>query len=80
MWEDCGFEMYYGDNKEYIMKDIDDDLFAPQRTRLEMREALDNIKDRFYQIEEKAAQLEADMREKLMNSWLSKLNLAASEV
>ena len=45
-----------------------------------MREALDNIKDRFYQIEEKAAQLEADMREKLMNSWLSKLNLAASEV
>ena len=31
------------------------DPFAPQRTRLEMREALKNIKDWFYQIEEKAA-------------------------
>ena len=28
IWEDCGFETYYGDNKEYIMKDIDEDPFA----------------------------------------------------
>jgi hypothetical protein len=41
---------------------------------------LENIKDRFYQIEEKAAQLEPDMRERLMNWWLSKLNRAAGEV
>ena len=45
-----------------------------------MREGLNNIKDRFYQIEEKAAQLEVDMREKLINWWLLKLNLAAGEV
>ena len=80
MQEDCGFETYYSDNKEYIAKDINDDPFAPQRTRLEIREALENIKDRFYQIEEKAAQLEPDMREKLMNWWLLKLNRAAGEV
>jgi hypothetical protein len=80
MWEDCGFETYHGDNKEYIAKDINEDSFAPQRTRLEIREALNNIKDRFYQTEEKAAQLEANMREKLMNWWLLKLNLAAGEV
>ena len=41
---------------------------------------LDNIKNRFYQIKEKAAQLEANMRGKLINWQLSKLNLAAGEV
>jgi len=41
-------QIYYGDNKEYIAKDINDNPFAPQRTRLKMREALENIKDRFY--------------------------------
>ena len=80
MWEDCGFETYQGENKEYIAKDIDDDPFAPERTRLAMREALDNIKDRFYQIKEKAAALEPQIREKLMNWWLSKLNRASGEV
>ena len=45
-----------------------------------MREALNNIKDWFYQIEEKAAQLEANMHKKLMDWWLLKLNQAASEV
>ena len=79
MQEDYSFKTYHSDNKEYITKDIDEDPFAPQRTRLKIREALDNIKDRFYQIKEKAAQLEANMREKLINGQLSKLNLAAGE-
>jgi len=37
--------MYYGVNKEYIAKDIDDDPFAPVRRRLKIREALESIKD-----------------------------------
>ncbi len=39
---------YQGENKEYIAKNIDDDHFAPEYTRLAMREALNNIKDCFY--------------------------------
>lgn len=80
MQEDYSLKTYHSDNKEYITKDIDEDPFAPQRTRLKIREALDNIGDRFYQIKEKAAQLEANMRGKLINWQLSKLNLAAGEV
>ena len=30
MWEDYSFETYYGNNKKYIARDIDDDSFAPQ--------------------------------------------------
>ena len=30
IWEDCGFETYYGNNKEYIANDINDDPFTPQ--------------------------------------------------
>jgi len=48
MWEDCGYKTYYGVNKEYIAKDIDDDPFAPVRRRLKIREALESIKDRYY--------------------------------
>ena len=66
-------------NKEYIAKDIDDP-FTPQRTQLQIREALENIKDRFYQIEDKARSLEPQMAEKLIDWWLSKLNKAAGEV
>jgi len=29
MWEGCGFKICYGDNREYIAKDINDDPFAP---------------------------------------------------
>ena len=67
-------------NKEYIAKGIDEDSFTPQRTQLQIREALKNIKDRFYQIEDKARSLEPQMAEKLINWWLSKLNRAAGEV
>lgn len=78
--QDCGFKTYQGKNKEYIAKDLNNDPFAPQRTRLKIREALNNIKDRFYQIKEKAAALEPQMREKLINWWLLKLNRASGKV
>ena len=45
-----------------------------------VREVLDNIKDRFYQIEEKAATLEPEKRQNMLDWWLSKLNRAAGEV
>ena len=40
--------MYYGNNKEYIANDINDNPFASEQMQLEMREALENIKDWFY--------------------------------
>ena len=83
MWEDCGYKTYQGVNKEYIAKDIDDDPFAPVRRRLKIREALESIKDRYYQIEEASLKYKEDdpqMADKIINWWLVKLNRAAGEV
>ena len=60
MWEDCGYEIYQGVNKEYIAKDINDDPFTPVRCRLKIREALENIKDWYYQMEEASLKYKDD--------------------
>jgi len=60
MWEDCGFKTYYGNNQKYMEQDIDDNPFAPVRRRLQIREALESIKDQFYQMEEAASKYQED--------------------
>lgn len=44
------------------------------------KEALENIRDRLYQIEDKAHSLEPQMAKKLINWWLLKPNQATGEV
>ena len=83
IWEDCGYETYQGVNKKYIAKDIDDNPFAPVHCWLKMREALESIKDWYYQMEETSLKYQEDdpqMVNKIMNWWLTKLNQAAGEV
>jgi hypothetical protein len=43
--------------KTYFERDIDDDIGVPQRRRLEVRDALEQIKARYYQVELEVADL-----------------------
>jgi hypothetical protein len=57
MWEESGFDIYERMEKTYFERDIDDDIGVPQRRRLEVRDALEKIKARYYQVEQEAADL-----------------------
>jgi hypothetical protein len=83
LWEDCGFETYAGKAREYMSSGIDDDPFAPERHRLEMREALELIEDRFYQMEETSTHLrrtDPTKADALMDWGVNKFHLAAAKV
>ena len=44
MWEDSGFKIYEQIGTTYAVRAIDDNIGAPTRRRLEMRETLDSLK------------------------------------
>jgi len=52
MFKDGGFEIYESTTKEYATKDIHDAIEAPRGRLLEVREILNQIKDRYYDIAE----------------------------
>jgi hypothetical protein len=52
MFEDDGFEIYESITKKYIIKDIHEAIGAPDKHLLEIREILNSIKDRYYEIAE----------------------------
>ena len=52
MWEDSGFELYEGITSEYYERGIDGEIGAPARRRLDIREALDTVRFKYYDLEE----------------------------
>jgi hypothetical protein len=80
MWEDSGFEIYETIGKEYFEREIDEDIGVPTRRRLDMREALDNIKERYYQIEEAVQNWKPEEADRFMKWWIEKLHRATGEM
>ena len=80
MWEDSGFEVYEQHSLEYIEKEIDEDVFAPERHRLEMREALEGLKNRYFNLEESVQNLDPELQEQALKWWLGRFNNAVGEV
>jgi len=50
MFENNGFEIYESTTKKYVIKDIHEAIEAPDKHLLKIREILDSIKDRYYEI------------------------------
>ena len=61
MWEESGYKIYETMEATYIEQDINDDIGAPERHRLEVREALELIKARYYKIKSQARELDLDI-------------------
>ncbi len=76
MFEDGGFEIYESTTKEYAIKDIHDAIGAPDRRLLEVREVLDQIKDRYYDIAEATSTPDwtADERDLFIAKWVDQLS------
>lgn len=55
MFEEEGFEIYESTTKKYVIKDIYEEPNGPSKHMLEVREVLDEIKTKFYELEENTA-------------------------
>lgn len=62
MFEDGGFEIY---TKTFAVNEIYETLGGPSRLELEIREILDHVKTRFYEIEELTADWDSERRDKI---------------
>ena len=56
MFQEQGFDIYETTTTEYAAKDIYDEPRGPSKQMLDVREVLDDIKTKFYEIEERIAE------------------------
>lgn len=74
MFEDGGFEIYESTTKEYVVKDIHEAIGGPDKHLLGVREVLDTIKERYYEICDNTADWEPEERNTMIGRWLDYLN------
>ncbi|KAI9704232.1 MAG: hypothetical protein M1836_007093 [Candelina mexicana] len=80
MFDDSGFEIYECMGTEYYHKDIDEDIGAPARRRLDMREILDSVKSQYYELEEQVADLPAARADGIMRLWIATLDRITGDI
>ncbi|KAI9796654.1 MAG: hypothetical protein M1835_003450, partial [Candelina submexicana] len=80
MFEDSGFELYERIGTEYYEREIEEEIGAPVRRRLDMREVLDSVKSRFYELEEQVAGLPFEEANRVMQWWIDSLDRVTGEV
>ena len=68
LFEEGGFEIY-----ENITRDIYDEPDGPSKHMLDVREVLDEIKAKFYELEAGTAKWEDDVRERISAQWVAML-------
>ena len=73
MWEDQGFELYEGISSEYYTRDVDSEVGAPARRRLDLRETLESLKSKYYDLEETVTQLPPDLADDVIKRWVARL-------
>lgn len=73
MFEDCGFEVYEGTTKTYQIKEVYEEIDGPSREMLQVREVLDDIKKKFYEIEEITSTMDQEVRRQVGNRWVQYL-------
>lgn len=72
MWEDdeCGYDVYFGMTTQWYQKEAEDEIGAPQRLRLKVRDCLSELHQRFYDLEEGVKALPPEEAEEALQTWL----------
>jgi len=74
-WEDSGYEMYEGMTADYINKGIENDIGAPARRKLQVREILDGLLARYYDLEAETEIWPDNARDEAIRKWAKDLDL-----
>lgn len=73
MFEDGGFEIYESTTRTYVVDEIHDAIGGPSKQQLEMREVLEQIKNRFFELQNLTADFDAEHKRRLLAMWVSHL-------
>ncbi|KAK9364564.1 hypothetical protein V1509DRAFT_572730 [Lipomyces kononenkoae] len=74
MFEESGFEVYEAVTKEYVQDGIYDEIGAPERRALGCKEILENLRSRYYELEEDLLErVGPEETSRQMESWLDSL-------
>jgi hypothetical protein len=73
-WEESGFELYEGMTPNY-MTSADNEIGAPVRRKLEVREVLDSLLNRYYELEASTVVWPADIQDEAIRSWTKALDV-----
>lgn len=80
MFDDGGFEIYEGTTRDYVVRDMDNAIGRPDKHLLEVREVLDSIKDRYYEIAEYMERHAPDERHAFIQGWVDRLRLLTGPI
>ncbi len=70
MFEDDEFEIYESTTKQYVIKDIHEAIGALDKHLLEIREILNSIKDRYYEIAKQTTNCAEEKRTPTITKWI----------
>ena len=73
MFENSGFEIYETATKTFVIDEVHNQIGGPSKHMLEVREVLDDIKNRFYDLEEATASFADEHRERVSMLWAEML-------
>ena len=73
---DSGFEIYETTTKTYAIKEIHSIIGGPARHILETREVLDDIKTRFFELDELTVSFTPEEKDRYLMLWVQSLKRA----
>ena len=73
MFEDGGMEIYESTTKTYAVNEIHDAIGGPSRQQLEVREVLEQVKTRYFELQNLTAGFEEDQKQRVLSLWVSHL-------
>jgi hypothetical protein len=79
-WEESGFEIYEGMTPNYMNKEVDNEIGAPIRRKLEIREILDDLLSRYYDLESSTADWPKELQDEAISTWIKVLNTTTGEL
>ena len=73
MFENGGFEIYESTIKTYVIKEIHDAIGGSNRQQLEVREVLEQVKTRYFELQNLTAEFNEGQQQHLLALWVSHL-------
>jgi hypothetical protein len=73
MFEECGFEIYETASKTYANKEMFEEIGVPARRKLEIREVMDQLQNRYYRLEEEMEGWPEVERDQAIRTWIYEL-------
>ena len=73
MFEDGGMEIYESTIKTYAVNEIHEAIGGFSRQQLEVREVLEQVKTRYFELQNLTAGFEEDQKQRLLTLWVSHL-------